>query len=123
MTAATGGLSDWLRRTLTGHTDAADLSTTKGGPMDQEPVVVWEAMNMMEAEVVKGRLEAEGIPAIIRSEALGQIFGLTMGGLANADVLVPGPLAEKALDILEASDLLEVPDETEPEEDAGATSA
>jgi hypothetical protein len=80
-------------------------------------------MNMMEAEVVKGRLEAEGIPAIIRSEALGQIFGLTMGGLANADVLVPGPLAEKALDILEASDLLEVPDETEPEEDAGATSA
>jgi hypothetical protein len=123
MTAATDGLPDWLRRTLTGHGDAAGQGTTKGGPMDQEPVVVWEAMNMMEAEVVKGRLEAEGIPAIIRSEALGQIFGLTMGGLAKADVLVPGPLAEKALDILEASDLLEVPDETEPEEDAGATSA
>ena len=36
----------------------------------------------------------------MRSEALSAIYGLTAGGLARADVLVPGLLAEKALDIL-----------------------
>lgn len=39
--------------------------TTTGGGLDNEPVVVWEAANLMEAQVVKGRLESEGIPALI----------------------------------------------------------
>jgi hypothetical protein len=76
------------------------VSVTTGGGSSQEPVVVWEAANLMEAQVVKGRLESEGIPAFVRSEALGVIYGLTAGSLAHADVLVPGPLAEKALEIL-----------------------
>ncbi len=86
--------------------------TTTGGKLDQEPVVVWEAANVMEAEIVKSRLEAEGIPAIIRSEALGQIYGLTMGGLAAADVLVPAPLADRAIEILESNaGMDDMPDE------------
>jgi hypothetical protein len=68
--------------------------------MDQEPVVVWEAANLMEAQVVKGRLESAGIPAIVRGEALGAIYGLTTGSLAAADVLVPAALASKALELL-----------------------
>jgi hypothetical protein len=79
--------------------DEETLSTT-GGSYDQEPEVVWEAANLMEAQIVKGRLENEGIPAIIRGEALGQIYGLTTGSLAATDVLVPAPLAEKAREIL-----------------------
>ncbi len=82
--------------------DSASSGATTGGKLDQSPVVVWEAANVMEAEIVKSRLEAEGIPAIIRSEALGQIYGLTMGGLAAADVLVPAPLADKAIELLES---------------------
>lgn len=86
-------------------TDAADASTTgtaatTGGGLDLEPVVVWEAANAMEAQVVKGRLESEGIPALIRGEALAAIYGLTAGNLAVAKVLVPAPLAEKALTLL-----------------------
>jgi hypothetical protein len=54
----------------------------------------------MEAEIVAGRLHSEGIPAIIRGEALGAIYGLTTGSLAAATVLVPAPLAEKALALL-----------------------
>lgn len=76
-------------------------SATTGGRGDQEPEVVWEAANLLEAQIVKGRLESEGIPAIIRGEAVGQIYGLTTGNLAATDVLVPGPLAEKARSILE----------------------
>ncbi len=80
-------------------TDEETMSTTGGG-QEQEPEVVWEAANLMEAQIVKGRLENEGIPAIIRGEAVGQIYGLTTGNLAATDVLVPAPLAEKARDIL-----------------------
>ncbi len=70
--------------------------------MEQTPVVVWEAANSMEAEIVKSRLEADGIPAIISSEAAGQIYGLTIGGLASAKVLVPAPLADRAIALLES---------------------
>jgi hypothetical protein len=105
MTLAT----DWLSRIwrTAGQTSEPDDSTTNGvttgGELDQEPVVVWEAANAMEAEVVKGRLESAGIPAIVRSEALGAIYGLTTGSLAAADVLVPAALAEKALDLLHSA--------------------
>lgn len=84
--------------------------------METEPVVVWEALNMMEAEVVKGRLESEGIPAIIRGDAAGTIFGLSVGDLAKAEVLVPEPLAERALSIL-AEVVTEPEDESDIESD------
>lgn len=88
--------------------------TTTGGGLDNEPVVVWEAANLMEAQVVKGRLESEGIPALIRGEALATIYGLTAGNLAVAKVLVPAPLADKALALLfdevEANELTEPSD-------------
>jgi hypothetical protein len=89
--------------------------TTTGGGFDNEPVVVWEAANLMEAQVVKGRLESEGIPALIRGEALATIYGLTAGNLAVAKVLVPAPLADKALSLLsdeesEANELMEPPE-------------
>lgn len=78
----------------------ATHSTTGGGKDDQTPVVVWEAANRLEAEIVAGRLHSENIPTIIRGEALGTIYGLTTGSLAAATVLVPAALAEKALQLL-----------------------
>jgi hypothetical protein len=101
--------SDWISRIWRRETqtdkpvDAAGAGVTTGGEVDQEPVVVWEAANPMEAEVVKGRLESAGIPAIVRGEALGAIYGLTTGSLAAADVLVPAALAEKAIDLLHSA--------------------
>jgi hypothetical protein len=82
-------------------------STTTGGSASQEPVVVWEAAHLMEAQVVKSRLESEGIPAFIRSEAAGVIYGITAGNLARADVLVPAALADKAVELLFAEDALD----------------
>jgi hypothetical protein len=96
-------------------------STTGGGRDDQSPVVVWEAANRMEAEIVAGRLKSEGIPTIIRGEALGTIYGLTTGSLAAATVLVPAPLADKALAIL-ASDT-EIESEGEMESETEGTDA
>lgn len=85
----------------------AGASVTTGGGSDNEPVVVWEAANLMEAQVVKSRLESEGIPALIQGEALAAIYGLTTGNLAVAKVLAPAPLADKALAILFAEEIEE----------------
>jgi len=120
MTAIADRLPEWIRRRLLGEQSADGEATSRnstrtvtGGRGTAEPVVVWEAPHLLEAEIVKGRLEAEGIPAIIRSEALGQIYGLTAGGLAKADVLVPAPLAEKAVELL-SSEYEEGEDEEQP---------
>ncbi len=108
MATNAGFFSGWLQKLRQGwQRPAASLDTeetagtTTGGGSEQEPVVVWEAANRMEAQVVQGRLESEGIPAIIRGEALGTIYGLTTGELAASQVLVPAPLAERARSILE----------------------
>lgn len=102
MAVYSDGLLGWFRKEED-PADATGSGSTTGGDLDQEPVVVWEAANLMEAQIVKGRLESEGIPAVIRSEALGAIYGLTTGALATAAVLVPAPLADKALDLLNSS--------------------
>jgi hypothetical protein len=99
------GLGGWLgRRSHNKEIDTADQeksATRSGGSGGQEPVVVWKAANLLEAQVVKGRLVSEGIPATVKGESLGQIYGLTAGKLASTDVLVPALLAEKAQQILE----------------------
>lgn len=108
MTANPGTLPGWFRRRPDekAQSDAEEnagettASTTTGGRDDQSPVVVWEAANRMEAEIVAGRLHSEDIPAIIRGESLGTIYGLTTGSLAAATVLVPAALAAKASEIL-----------------------
>jgi hypothetical protein len=106
-------LPNWFRRrSSSAETEVTTTGTTTGGGgTETEPVVIYEAANEMEAQVVKGRLESEGIPAMVRTEAAGIIYGLTTGGLGRADVLVPALLAERALALLS--------DEADDEEAAG----
>jgi hypothetical protein len=68
------------------------------------PVVVYLAANHLEAEVVRGRLESEGIPAILQYESAGLVFGLTIDGIGETRVLVPGPMAARARDVLAGPD-------------------
>jgi hypothetical protein len=116
MALSSEGMTGWFRKEAYAQspgTNTGSISVT-GGDGDQEPVVVWEAANLLEAQIVKGRLESEDIPAVIRSEALGTIYGLTTGSLAAAAVLVPAPLADKALEILNTE--VEWDEETQPDE-------
>ncbi|MEM7537577.1 MAG: DUF2007 domain-containing protein [Chloroflexota bacterium] len=85
-------------------------TSTTGGHLHQEPVVVWEAENELEAQIVKSKLESEGIPVLLRGEALGAIYGLTTGALAATDVLVPAPLLDKAVDLLTVEEVDEMGD-------------
>ena len=63
-------------------------------------VTVYTALGRMEAEIVRGRLEAEQIPAMLAYESVGQVFGLTMDGLGQVQVKVPEQFAEAACAII-----------------------
>lgn len=51
--------------------------------------------------LIEGRLKAEGIPVIYSGEALGGIYGLTTGPLAEKKILVPSSRLEEAKKIMQ----------------------
>jgi thiamine pyrophosphokinase len=53
-----------------------------------ELVVVYRAQGHMRANVIKSKLEAAGIPAILSYEALSRVYGLTVDGIGEVRVLV-----------------------------------
>jgi len=67
---------------------------------ETEFTTVYVASSQPEAEIVKGRLSCEDIPAILRYEAAGVIYGLTVDGLGQVKVQVPSHLAQRAREIL-----------------------
>ena len=116
MSILSTGFSSWFRPKHDAATDEQTQTTAStGGNIDQEPVVVWVAANQMEAQIIKGRLESEGIPALIRGEALGAIYGLTTGSLAESAVLVPAALAEKAEALLQTDESWAADEADQPE--------
>ena len=69
-------------------------------PQDDELVTVYRAMGQPEAEIIRGRLEVEGIPAMLKYESLGMVYGLTVDGLGQVEVKVPITFAEAASAII-----------------------
>ena len=67
---------------------------------DDRLVTVYKACGQPEAEVVKGRLTVEGIPAILQYESLGSVYGLTIDGLGQVNVRVPARYESKAREII-----------------------
>ena len=63
-------------------------------------ITVYTAGGQAEAQIVKGRLESEGIPAILSYESAGLVYGITIDGLGQVKVQVPSSCAEKARQIL-----------------------
>ncbi len=104
MSASVKSWRRWLWELLTGgaqKVEAAPLTRFGGGERRSGPVVVFTG-NIGEAQVVRGLLEAYDIPAMVQSESVARVLGVVMGPLAEARVLVPAPLAERARSLLEA---------------------
>ena len=90
---------------------------------DEEPphgdlVTVTRVFNSLEAEMLRGCLEAEGIPATLGDVQLVQTYsvGLALGGIR---VMVPAPFADAARQTVEAFErgalaIDELPDDSEP---------
>ena len=64
--------------------------------MSEPLVVVCTVAGRMEAERLKSWLEAEGIPAMVSQEGAGQAYGMTLGLMGEAEVLVPASRAADA---------------------------
>ena len=65
-----------------------------------EMVTVYVAWGQPEAEIVRGRLECEGIPTVLRYESVGLVYGLTVNGLGKVEIRVPAIYAAIAREIL-----------------------
>ena len=71
-------------------------------PEEIRLITVYVAVGQPEAEIVKGHLESEGIPAVLRYESAGIVYGLTVDGLGQVEVQVPASLVEEARQVLDA---------------------
>lgn len=58
--------------------------------------VVYVAQGILEAESIKIFLESYGIPSFINQESAGLAYGLTVGALGAAEILVPTKYLEEA---------------------------
>jgi hypothetical protein len=68
---------------------------------DHRLATIYISQGMLPAQVVKAKLEAAGIPAMLKYEAAGQIFGLTVDGLGRVEVLAPVQWADEARALVE----------------------
>ena len=65
-----------------------------------EKLSVIKVTKQMEAQIIKGRLESEGIPVLLSYESAGLVYGLTIDGLGEVKIMVPEHLAKEASSIL-----------------------
>lgn len=54
----------------------------------------------VEAEILRGLLEAQGIKVLMSKEAVGQVWGLTVGSASEVEFFVPKDQAKLAKEIL-----------------------
>ena len=55
---------------------------------------------MVEAEIIKSKLESFSIPCMLKFEAIGRVLGITTNGLGKVQVMVPSEYYEKAKEII-----------------------
>jgi hypothetical protein len=71
-------------------------------------VVICKVQGELAANVIKSHLESEGIPALMKWEALGRVGGITVDGLGQVTILVPKEFAEDAKLVIKPEDSDEV---------------
>jgi hypothetical protein len=79
-------------------------------------VKVYESQGAFPAEVVKAKLEANGIPVLLKWESVGWIIGITVDGLGRVEVHVPVEFEEEARLLVQEDDE-EAPDVVADEAD------
>lgn len=67
-------------------------------------VKIYESQGIFAAEVVKAKLQANGIPAMLKYESIGQVIGLTVDGLGRVEVYVSAEHAAEAAELVQETD-------------------
>ncbi|MFC1993005.1 DUF2007 domain-containing protein [Chloroflexota bacterium] len=65
---------------------------------------VYRAVGEMEAMVIKGLLESNEIPCFLKSNAAPSVHVLTVDGMAEFAIMVPGSMAERARELIRGGD-------------------
>jgi hypothetical protein len=100
----------------------SDSDVSGGGRSDRDvdrslPVLLTTVFDPVEAEIIVAKLRSAGIEAMVRHDALSVVYGLTVDGCGQQDILVrPGDL-EEARAALEPAP--EEPRQPSPRDDAG----
>jgi hypothetical protein len=55
----------------------------------------------LQAEVMRGLLEAQGIPVYLSQEGVGRAYGFGVGPLSEVEIMVPENFAKAALKVIE----------------------
>lgn len=79
-------------------------------------VIVTTISGALQAEVISGLLEAQGVPTVLLQESAGQYgYPVTFGKLGKVELYVPAILLERAKQVLSdyEAGAFEAPDETE----------
>jgi hypothetical protein len=72
-------------------------------------MIVLTTYDLSEAHVIAGLLESEGIRALVQQEPAGSALGITIGILGEVRVLVLAADYERAVALIEADDIDELP--------------
>lgn len=82
---------------------------------------VYVAEGLLRAMVIRGALESAGIPVMLSYESVGPALAVSVGKIAQVDVLVPVEWAEEAKKLLEAKprqgEVFSVPPDMESDEE------
>jgi hypothetical protein len=82
-------------------TNSPPPDSTSSNSSETAWVVVYTTSNTMEAHIIAGRLESEGIPAMVHQAPGASAYGLTVGLFGALRVLVLGVDYDRALALLE----------------------
>ena len=67
-------------------------------------VEVYKAAGELEAQVIKGLLECNGIPCLLKSHAAPSVHMFAVDGLGEVKVMVRASMAEKAKELIGGKD-------------------
>jgi len=76
------------------------------GERSRQPglTTVHVTQGLLRAQVFKTKLEAAGIPVLLKYESAGPVIGITVDGLGEVRVLVPTRYADEARTLLEEAE-------------------
>jgi len=70
--------------------------------MAEDWIVLDEVAGMLQAEILRGLLEAQEIPTVLSQEGAGRAIGLIIGTMGTVQILVPSKDQDRARELLEA---------------------
>ena len=69
-----------------------------------EWIKVKEIQGIVKAQIIKGLLEASGIPVKLKHETAAVLFGISMNGIGKVEILVPQEYENLAKNLIEKAE-------------------